>query len=133
MARTFERKHPAIPSRQRDVTLCRGSSSSDWLPAMWQQFFDPTGLVRRQAGQNILQIRKRIMPVEFGRLHQAHHRRRTLARAQASGEQPVVSAHGNGPDLVFDPVVVHGQSPVGCEARERCPASEAVVHCLGCG
>ena len=62
----LECKHPAIPSRQRDVTLCRGSSSSDWLPAMWQQFFDPTGLVRRQAGQNILQIRKRIMPVEFG-------------------------------------------------------------------
>ena len=59
-------KHPAIPSRQRDVKLCRGSSHGDRLPAMRQQLLDPAGLVHRQPRQHILQIRKRIMSVEFG-------------------------------------------------------------------
>ena len=46
------------------------------------------------------------MAIEFGRLHQAHDRCRPFARPQGPGEQPVVAAHGDGPDLLFDPVVV---------------------------
>ncbi|MPM31407.1 hypothetical protein SDC9_77962 [bioreactor metagenome] len=111
----------------------RGLVRSGLLPPMRQQLLGPTGLVRRQPHQHILQIRNRIMPVEFCGLHQTHHRRRTLARAQVSYEQPVVAPHGDGPELVFDPVVVHGQAPVGRKTRERCLAFEAVVHCLGCG
>ena len=100
---------------------------------MRQQLPNLAVLVRRQPSQHILQIRKRVMPVELGRLDQAHHGRCSLAGTQAPGKQPVVSAHGNGPDLVLDPVVVHGQLPVGGEARERCPSSDAVVQRFGRG
>ena len=71
------------------------------------------------------------MPVHAGRLYQAHHRRRPLARAQAAGEQPVAPANGDRPDLVLDPVVVHGQLPVIDEARQRNPAPQAVIQSPG--
>ena len=40
-----------------------------------------------QARQHVLQVGIGVMPVHARRLHQAHHRGRALARAQASGEQ----------------------------------------------
>ena len=95
---------------------------------MGQQLLNATGLVRRQPRENVLQIRIGIVPIHARRLHQAHHGRRTLARAQASGEEPVVPPNGNRSDLVLDPVVVHGQLPVICEARQRSPAAQAVVQ-----
>ena len=82
---------------------------------MRQQFPNPAGLVRRQSGQHILEIRVRIMSIKSSRLDQAHHRSPPLARAKASGEHPVISPNGNRPDLILDPVVVHGELPVGRE------------------
>lgn len=73
------------------------------------------------------------MPVHTRRLDQTHHRCRSLARAQATGEQPVAAANGDGPDLVLDPIVVHGQFPVIGKADECSPALEAVIQRLGGG
>lgn len=49
---------------------------------MRQQFGHGVVLLRRQACQYILEIGIRVMPVEPGRLDQAHDRRRTFAAAQ---------------------------------------------------
>jgi len=56
------------------------------------------------------------MPFSCERLHQAHHPRRPLSRAQGASGKPVASANGVRLDLIFDPVVVHGQLPVIDEA-----------------
>jgi hypothetical protein len=42
--------------------------------------------MRWKAFQDVLQIRIHVMPVETGGMDQAHHRRGTLARAQAAGK-----------------------------------------------
>ena len=68
------------------------------------------------------------MPVKFGRANQTHHCGRSSARAQRSGEQPVIAPDGNRSNLIFDPFVVHGQALVLDEARQRTPALEAVVQ-----
>ena len=47
--------------------------SARTLPAMWQQFLDPTVELGRQSGQNVLEVGKGVMAVELGRLQQAHH------------------------------------------------------------
>ena len=98
---------------------------------MRQELVDTAGLVRGQPCEHVLEVQIRVVPIHARRLHQAHHRRRPLARAQATGKQPVGSANGNGPDLVFDPVVVHGQLPVIDEARQRSPAAQAVIERFG--
>ena len=98
---------------------------------MRQQFANPAGAMRGQAGEHIAQVGVRVVPVHARRLHQAHHGCCPLARAQAAGKQPVVPANGNGPDLVLDPVVVHGQLPVIDEARQRSPAAQAVIERFG--
>ena len=49
---------------------------------MGQQFMDLTGALRWQSGQNILEVGKRIMPIEPGTLDQTHHRSTALARTQ---------------------------------------------------
>ena len=63
--------------------------SASTLPAMWQQFFDPTVELCRQSGQDVLEIGKGVMPVELGRLQQAHHDGGTLAGQLAAYEQPI--------------------------------------------
>ena len=98
---------------------------------MRQQLFHPAGPVRGQPGQYILEVGLGVVPIHARRLHQAHHGRRPLARAQAAREQPIGSANGNWPDLVFDPIVVHGQLPIIDEARQCSPAPEAVIQCSG--
>lgn len=95
---------------------------------MRQQLLNPAGPMRGQAREHILQVGIRVVPVHARRLHQAHHHRRPLARTQVPGEQPVVSPNRNRPDLVLDPVVVHGQLPVINEARQRSPTPQAVVQ-----
>ena len=100
---------------------------------MRQQLLDPAGPVRGQPREHVLQVGIGVVPVHARRLHQTHHRRRPLARTQAPGEQPVVSPNRNRPDLVLDPVVVHGQLPVINEARQRSPAPQAVIQRLGRG
>lgn len=98
---------------------------------MRQQLVNLPGHVRWHPCQHVPQVCIGVMPVHARRLHQAHHRRRPLARAQAAGEQPVIATNGNRPDLVLDPVVVHRQLPLIDEARERHPTPEAVIQCPG--
>jgi len=73
------------------------------------------------------------MAIEFGGLDQAHDRGGALAGAQAAGEQPVLPAERNRPDLVFDPVVVDRDLSVRQVARQRDPAFQAVVDGFGAG
>lgn len=98
---------------------------------MRQQFLNPACPVRGQTHEHVLQVSIGTMPIHARRLHQAHHRGRALARAQAPGEQPVIAANRDRPDLVLDSVVVHGQVPVIGEARQRRPAPQAIVKGLG--
>ena len=62
---------------------------------MRQQFVDAAAQVRGQPCENILQIRVEVVPVHARRLDQAHDGGRTLARAKATGEQPVAPANRN--------------------------------------
>ena len=48
------------------------SISASTLPAMWQQLIDPTIELRGQSGQDVLEIGKGVVPLELGRLQQAH-------------------------------------------------------------
>lgn len=98
---------------------------------MRQQFLDPAVRVRRQARENIFQIGVRIVPIELGRLDQAHHGGSALARTQGSGEQPVFSSKGHRPDLLLDVVVVNGHAAIVQVACERSPAFQAVVQGFG--
>jgi hypothetical protein len=110
-----------------------GLSRKARLPAAQQQLSDLASSLCRQTGQKILEVGVWVMPVEFGRANQAHHRGNSFARAQRSREQPVIALNRNGPDLVLNPIVVHGQMPVLDEARQRTPAFEAVVQGSGRG
>jgi hypothetical protein len=93
---------------------------------MRQQLFDPAGRVRWQPLEHVLEVGVRIVPVELGRVHQAHHRAARLpARRLPANSQ--FAAQRNRPDLVLHPVVVDRQFAVVDVARERCPALEAVV------
>ena len=58
---------------------------------MRQQLPDPTLRLSRQAGEDILQIGKGLMPVQARRLDQAHDRRRELAGAQRTRKEPVLA------------------------------------------
>ena len=62
---------------------------ADGAPLVWQQLFDPAVHLRRQPGEHVLEIRPRLVPVELGRLQQAHHHRSPLARELAADEQPI--------------------------------------------
>ncbi len=64
-------------------------------PVMWQEPGDLTIALHRQSSQNVLEIGIRVVSAELGRLDQAHDCCGALAGAQAPGEQPVASAHGN--------------------------------------
>ena len=70
--------------------------SASTLPAMWQQFIDPTVELRGQSGQDVLEIGKGVMPAELGRLQQAHHHRGTLAGQLAAYEQPFLRPRPQG-------------------------------------
>jgi len=58
---------------------------------MWQQLTDPALRLRRQAGEDVLQIHEGLMPVEAGRLDQAHDGRSPFAGAQRTGKEPVLA------------------------------------------
>ena len=94
---------------------------------MREQFANTAGGLRWQPFQNVFQIGADVMAVEPGRVDQAHDGRSPLASAQAAGEQPVVAADGNRPDLVLGPVVVDRQMAIIEIARERSPTAKAVI------
>ena len=60
----------------------------------------------RQARQHIPQPRMRVVTVGLGGGQQTHDRGGTLAGPLGPCEQPVLASQGNGPDRVFDAVVV---------------------------
>ena len=99
---------------------------------MRQQLTDPTLRLSRQAGEDILQIREGLVPVQARRLDQAHDCRSPFAGAQRAGKEPVV-VDGNWPDLALDPVVVDGHAPVGQVMGQRHPALQNVVDRFGAG
>ena len=94
---------------------------------MWQQFADPTVGLSRQARQDVLDIEKRIMAVEFGRLDQTHDGSGAFAGAQAAGKQPVLSTRGNRSDTVLDPVIVDWHLTVAEIMDQGRPALETVI------
>ncbi len=61
---------------------CDSGGCGRWRPAMRQQLADHAVALRRQAGQHIIEIGIRIMPVELCTLNQTHDGRTTLARTQ---------------------------------------------------
>ena len=76
----------------------RGSSrstSAGWLPPMGQQLLDPTVQLRRQSGEHILEVGPGLVPVELGRLQQAHHDCGPLAGQLTAHKKPVFSSEGN--------------------------------------
>lgn len=98
---------------------------------MRQQVVDAVRWVRRQSLEGVCEVRVRIVPVEFGRLQQAHHDRGTLARELAAREQPCSASHGSGMDLAFEVVVVQRHPAITQVMRRRRPVLGAVVDGLG--
>lgn len=72
---------------------------------MRQQLRELAGALGRQPREHVLEIGIGVVPVEPGRLNQAHHHSRTLASPQRTRKQPVGPADCNRPDLVLDMVV----------------------------
>ena len=99
---------------------------------MRQQLADATGLVRWKTCQHVLEVLIGVVPIHARRLNETHDSRCTLTRTQAASEQPVVAPNGNRPDLILDPVVIHGKLSVMDEARQRLPPAQAVIERLGC-
>ena len=66
------------------------------VPPVRQQLLDSAVQLRGQSREHVLQVGPGIVPIEFGRLQQAHHHRRSLACQLAADEQPV---------CVFQPIV----------------------------
>lgn len=72
---------------------------------MRQQLVDATGGVRRQAIQHVLEVGVGVVPVDAGRVQQAHDGRRPFACSQAASEEPIRSSDRDRADLVLDPIV----------------------------
>ena len=83
-----------------------GSNSVRGLPLVWQQLLDPAVQLRRQPGQHVLELGPRLVPIELGRLQQAHHHRSALTRQLAADEKPIAPAQSPGPNSVLEVVVV---------------------------
>lgn len=103
--RRWQRTRAAIARRPRPCPLPRSAlrcvswqhivAGSSHLPAVRQQLPDLACALRGQPCQYILEVRVRIVPVEFCRADQAHHGGGPLASPQRPGEQPVRAANGN--------------------------------------
>ena len=63
------------------LTSTVSEGRGDRRPAMRQQFFDAVGWVCGQSLEDVAQVLIRVVPVELGRLNQAHRSSRTLATA----------------------------------------------------
>ena len=61
------------------------------------------------------------MPIELGRLDQAHDGSRTLTGPELARKRPVVEANSNRPNLVFAPVVIDRRLRVFEVARQCLP------------
>ncbi len=61
-------------------------SSVGWVPPVRQQLTDPAVQLRRQPREHVLQVGPGLVPVELGRLQQAHHHRSSFASQLAADE-----------------------------------------------
>ena len=86
-----------------------------------------------QALEHVFQIGPRIVPVELGRLHQAHHDGGALAGQFAAAKKPGLPTHCPGAHQVLDVVVVDRHTPVFQVRGERLPVVQAVVDGRGNG
>ena len=59
------------------------------LPPVRQQLLDPAVQLRGQSREHVFQVGPRLVPIELGRLQQAHHYRGALVGQLAADEQPV--------------------------------------------
>ena len=91
------------------------------LPLVSKQLLDPSVQLGRQPAENVLEVGKRVMPVELGRLQEAHHHHSAFAGQLAAYEHPVAPPQSPRPDLVLDVIVIHGHGAVTQELRERLP------------
>jgi len=82
------------------------------LPAVWQQFLDPIRPMRWQSRQDILQVGVRGHARSCVRTGSSSSPRLHAGRRAGFLQAANYYAQSNRPDLVFDPVVVHGQLPV---------------------
>ena len=62
---------------------------------MRQQLIDVLVFGLRQPGQDILDVGVRIMPVELGRLNQAHYGGQALAGGERTREEPILALCGD--------------------------------------
>src|SRR5664279_1152354 len=81
----FNFARAAAASARRWRSTC--SSSAGRLPPEGQQLLDPAVQLRRQAREDVLQVGPGFVPVELGRLQQAHDDSRPLAGQLAADEQ----------------------------------------------
>ena len=100
---------------------------------MGQKLLNVSRFVRRKASQNVFKISIRVVPVELGRLDQAHDRGRSLPSHQRPGEEPILAPGRPRADLLLVVVVVDRQGGIARVSPERGPAFEAVVDRLGRG
>ena len=73
---------------------------------MRQEFLDAAVHVGGQPRQHVLEVDPRIVPVELGRLRQAHDDGSALAGEFATGEEPCAAPHRPAAHEVLDMVVV---------------------------
>ena len=91
-------------------------SSAGRLPPVGQQLLDAAVQLRGQPGEHVLEVGPGIVPVELGRLQQAHHDRGALAGQLAADEEPIAASHSPGPNSVLDVVVVDRHIAIEQEA-----------------
>ncbi len=99
---------------------------------MGKKFGDFAVGLSRQTRQDILQISKGIVAIEFGGLDQAHDGGGAFAGAQAIGEEPILAAERDGPDTVLDPVVVDRYLSIVKIMDQGRPALETVKRDCAC-
>src|SRR6478735_2275811 len=107
------------------------SSSASRLPAVGEQLLDPAVQLRRQAREDVLQVGPGFVPVELGRLQQAHDDSRPLAGQLTADEEPVFASEAPRPNSVLAVVVVDRHIAIEQEASEPGPVVQAVVDRLG--
>ena len=79
---------------QRASSTFRTSSAR--LPPVGQQLLDSAVELRRQPGENVLEVGPRVMPAQLGRLQQAHHHCGALAGQLTAYKKPVAPTKAQG-------------------------------------
>ena len=116
----------SVEPRLRREVLDRSWSGGDARPGAvdipGQQFGDAVDRVVGDAAEHVTQVGFGIEAVQFGRLDQRVYRCGALAAAIGAGEDPILSAEGEGPDGTLGGIVRDFEAAV-CEIPgQRLPA-----------